>query len=592
MNHPLNVAVRLSKMAQAMPDAIAVVEPLGYDSLGKRQYRHFTFSQLERDSDLIAQGLRRMGVVPGTRLALLVRPGIDFVSLVFALLKAGAVSILIDPGMGRKNLIHCLAEAQPEGFIAIPAVHAVRVFLRRRFPRAKFNVTVGRRWFWGGLTLEQLRHAASSNAALSAGDMAATMADDPAAIIFTTGSTGPSKGVLFTHGNFEAQVDQIRQRFDIRPGEIDLPAFPLFGLFNCAMGVTAVIPDMDPSRPARVDPVKIIEAIRNWNITQTFGSPAVWNSVGRYCEEHKIRLSTVRRVLSSGAPVQVDVLRRMKDCIHEQGDMHTPYGATEALPVASIAASEVLVETAEKTRQGAGTCVGRKFAGIEWKVIRIVNGPIPSIDDIEELTQGEIGELIVSGPQVTKCYVTRVEANATAKIVDNTSFSPGTHAGRDRTNLSFSRERAPTEGWSASEQDVNIWHRMGDAGYFDHDGRFWFCGRVAHRVLSAEGPLYPICCEAIFNQHPDIFRSALVGVGPPDIQRPVIILEPKQGKFPNTPAAKKVLLDEIRLLGQTSPLTKSIGDFLLHPSFPVDIRHNAKIFREKLALWAAKRLDV
>ncbi|MGD0655781.1 MAG: fatty acid CoA ligase family protein [Thermoguttaceae bacterium] len=583
MSYPLNVATRLSKMAQAMPDAVAVVEPLGYDNQGKRQYRQFTFRQLDCDSDCIAQGLRRMGVVPGTRLALLVRPGIDFVSLVFALLKAGAVSILIDPGMGRRNLVRCLAEAQPEGFIAIPQVHAVRVFLRRRFPQAKFNVTVGRRWFWGGPTLRQVRRAGLSDAARSAGDIAPTNADDPAAIIFTTGSTGPPKGALFTHGNFEAQVDQIRDRFQIRPGEIDLPAFPLFGLFNCAMGVTAVIPDMDPSRPARVDPAKIIEAVRDWNVTQTFGSPAIWDRVGRYCREHEIRLTTVRRVLSSGAPVPVEVLRRMKDCIHQQGDMYTPYGATEALPVASIAASEVLGETAEKTRQGAGTCVGRKFPLIEWKVIRIVDGPIASINDIEELPMGEIGELIVSGPQVSKCYVTRLEANAMAKIVDITSFSPGTHAGREIS--SFSRE--PT----ASAHGINIWHRMGDAGYFDREGRFWFCGRVAHRVLSADGPLYPIRCEAIFNRHPDIFRSALVGVGPDGRQRPVVILEPKQGKFPKTATAKKALLDEIRRLGQSSPLTQSIGDFLIHPSFPVDIRHNAKIFREKLAVWAAKKLN-
>ncbi|MGD0383256.1 MAG: AMP-binding protein, partial [Thermoguttaceae bacterium] len=219
MSYPLNVAARLFKMAQAMPEALAVVEPLGYDNQGKRQYRHFTFRQLDYDSDCIARGLRRMGVVQGTRLALLVRPGIDFISLVFALLKAGAVSILIDPGMGRRNLVRCLAEAQPEGFIAIPQVHAVRVFLRRRFSRAKFNVTVGLRWFWGGPTLRQLRSAGSSDAARSAGDIAPTNADDPAAIIFTTGSTGPPKGVLFTHGNFEAQVEQIRDRFDIQPGE-------------------------------------------------------------------------------------------------------------------------------------------------------------------------------------------------------------------------------------------------------------------------------------------------------------------------------------------------------------------------------------
>ena len=252
----------------------------------------------------------------------------------------------------------------------------------------------------------------------------------------------------------------------------------------------------------------------------------------------------------------------MKDCIHQQGDMHTPYGATEALPVASIAESEVLGETAEKTRQGAGTCVGLKFAGIQWKVIRIVDGPIASINDIAELPAGEIGELIVSGPQVTKCYVTRVEANATAKIVDKSSFNA--HVGT-AVKLPYQHggpgTPGATTGLSSSAVDQlssSIWHRMGDAGYFDRDGRFWFCGRVAHRVLSAGGPLYPIPCEAIFNQHPDIFRSALVGVGLPDIQRPVIILEPKQGKFPKTPAAKKALLDEIRRLGQTSPLTKSI----------------------------------
>ena len=129
-------------------------------------------------------------------------------------------------------------------------------------------------------------------------------------MIFTTGSTGPSKGVLYRHGNFSAQVDQIRDFYGIRPGEIDLPCFPLFGLFNCAMGVTAVIPDMDPSRPAWVDPAKIVAAIDDWQVTQAFGSPAIWNRVGRYCRERGIRLATVRRVLSAGAPVPAEVLER------------------------------------------------------------------------------------------------------------------------------------------------------------------------------------------------------------------------------------------------------------------------------------------
>ena len=547
----VNIAARLAVMADRMPDAVAVVEPLDYDRQGRRRYRQMTFRELSVDSDRIACGLRRLGVVPGTRLALLVRPGVDFVSLVFALYKVGATIILIDPGMGRKNLIHCLQAAEPEGFVAISMVQAVRAALRRRFPRAKKNVTVGRRWFWGGATLGQLRLRPHEGP-----ELAVTRADDPAAIIFTTGSTGPPKGVEYSHGNFDAQVEQIRDFYGIREGEIDVPGFPLFGLFNCAMGVTAVIPDMDPTRPAQVDPEKFIEAVGDWKATQSFGSPAIWNQVGRYCEKTGTRLPTLRRVLSAGAPVPAHVLRRMKACIHPEGDIHTPYGATESLPVASIAASEILTETAAKTDRGAGVCVGRKFSRIEWKIIRVTDGPVPRLQDAKALPSGEIGELIVTGPVVTRRYATRTESNALGKIIDG-----------DR-----------------------IWHRMGDVGYLDDCERFWFCGRMAHRVQTSVGPKYTIPCEAIVNCHDDVYRSALVGVGEPGSQRPVMIVEPHAERLPRDAASRERLLDEVRGLASANPLTADIGAFLIHPSFPVDIRHNAKIFREKLAVWAAEQL--
>ena len=550
----VNVANRLTAQARARPDAVAVVEPLGYDRHGKRKYRRFTFRELDEDSDRISLGLHELGVTPGTRLALLVRPGVDFVSLVFGLFKAAAVAILIDRGMGRRNLVHCLEAAEPEGFVAIPAAHAVRVLLRRRFAKARRNVTVGRRWFWGGATLGQFRRGPHS------GHRAVTTGrDDPAAIIFTSGSTGPAKGVLYTHGNFDAQVDEIRDFYRIEPGELDLPGFPLFGLFNCAMGVTAVIPDMDPSRPAEVDPRKIIEAVRDWRVTQAFGSPAIWNRVGRYCQEHSVRLETVRRVLSAGAPVPVDVLERMKEAIHPGGEVYTPYGATESLPVASISAGEVLGETAAATREGAGVCVGRKFPQIQWQVISAVDGPIADITQAEPLPEGEIGELIVRGPVVTRRYVVGEEDfNALAKIADGDGF----------------------------------WHRMGDVGYLDSRERFWFCGRKAHRVLTADGPMYSVCCEAIFNQHPAVFRSALVGIGPTDRQEPVVVLEPHADRFPQGESARRKLIAEIERLGQTSPLTARIEHFLLHRSLPVDVRHNAKISRERLARWAEVRLRV
>lgn len=592
----LNVASRLSATARTMPDAVAVVEPSGYDRQGKRRYRQVSFRQLDEDSDRIACGLGRMGIRQGTRMALLVRPGVDFIALVFALFKAGAVAVLIDPGMGRRNAIRCLAEVEPEGFVAGGLVQAIRSLLASRFPKARYNVTVGRRWFWGSVTLEQLRRQVPADrpqaeatqvrstgfSRNSAGTPpeggttndafptacgvapAATPAElggaaigpsDPAAIIFTSGATGPPKGVLYCHGNFEAQVDEIRQQYGICPGEIDLAAFPLFGLFNCAMGVTTVIPDMDASRPARVDPRKIVEAIDDWKVTQTFGSPAIWDRVGRYCQEHSIRLSTVRRVLSAGAPVPAHVLERMKSCIHPEGDVHTPYGATESLPVATLAASEILGETWQRTRQGAGVCVGRKFPGIRWKVIAAVDGPILSLSEAQELPAGQIGELIVRGPVVTREYLTGPGANLRGKIPEGS----------------------------------DVWHRLGDVGYLDDAGRFWFCGRMVHRVLTARGPMYTIPCEAIFNQHPAICRSALVGIGPPGSQQPVIVLEPQRGRMPRRPAEREALLGEIRQLAGTSPLTEGIERFLLHPSFPVDIRHNAKISREKLAVWAARK---
>jgi olefin beta-lactone synthetase len=321
------------------------------------------------------------------------------------------------------------------------------------------------------------------------------------------------------------------------------------------MGVTTVIPDMDASKPARVDPARIVEAVNDWQVTQSFGSPAIWNRVGAYCAERGIKLPSLRRVLSAGAPVPPHVLETMKSCIDPAGEVYTPYGATEALPVASISASEVLSETKARWQQGQGTCVGRKFSGIEWKIVDAVEGPIARLADARELPRGTIGELIVSGPVVTREYVTRTEWNALAKIVD------GEH----------------------------IWHRMGDVGYLDEQDRFWFCGRLAHRVFTAAGPMCTIPCEAIFNQHPAVFRSALVGVGPRGMQMPVIICQPRT-RMPRPGEDLSRLNAELQSLADAHPHTREIHTFLWHPSFPVDIRHNAKIFREKLAVWAADHL--
>ena len=550
----VNIAERLRESARLYPHNKAVVFPAGRDALERVAYSHLTFAQLDKESDRLAKGLIEYGVKPGTRLVLMVRPSLEFIALTFALFKAGAVAVLIDPGMGRSNIFRCLETVEPEGFVAVPIVQAIRVLNRHRFSSARLNVTVnGGRWFWGGKTYSEL--LATSPAGF---ETVQTKATDSAAIIFTSGSTGPPKGVAYEHGMFDAQVELLRDFYDIQPGEVDLPGFPLFALFNSAMGVTTVIPDMDPTKPAQVDPLKILEAIRDQGVTQAFGSPAIWNRIGRHCEATGEKLGSLKRVLSAGAPVPIHVLDRMiRSFEHDDANIHTPYGATESLPVASISGREVLNETAAQSRSGAGTCVGRLFPRVQVRIVEITEGPIEHIRQTRELPRGEIGEILVQAPSTTREYFRRPDATALAKVADD---------------------------------DGRFWHRMGDVGWFGDDDRLWFCGRKAHIVETSSGRMFTIPCEAIFNEHPRVFRSALAGVGSKPTQKPVIIVEPEAGEFPESSSDQEKFRSELLELGQASSLTESIETVLFHRSLPVDIRHNVKIFREKLGPWAEQQL--
>jgi acyl-CoA synthetase (AMP-forming)/AMP-acid ligase II len=561
-NDYVNIAERLRESARLWPEQKAVVCPIGRDAAGRVRYDHLTFYQLDENSDRLATGLIRLGVKPGTRIVLMVRPGLEFIALTFALFKSGAVVVLIDPGMGRTNIFRCLETVDPEGFVAIPIVQAIRVLKRRAFPRAKINVTVaGRRWFWGGATYAQLLTQGGGG---SESNAVRTRATDPAAIIFTSGSTGPPKGVVYEHGMFDAQVDLLRDFYDIKPGEVDLSGFPLFALFNSAMGVTTVIPDMDPTRPAQVDPVKILEAIRDQSVTQAFGSPAIWNRVGRHCEETGEKLGTLHRVLSAGAPVPVQVIERMMAAFEQPGaNIHTPYGATESLPIASISGREVLDETAPRSQSGAGTCVGHLFPRVQVRIIEITDGPIADISETRELPAGDIGEIVVQAPSTTREYFRLPDATSAAKIAD---------------------------GGQQQHSHPPFWHRMGDVGWRDESGRLWFCGRKAHIVKANGRSMFTIPCEAIFNAHPRVFRSALVGIGRAPAQRPVVVIEPEPGEYPESKSDQQSFCNELLELGRANPLTENISTVLFHRSLPVDIRHNVKIFREKLGLWVEQQL--
>ncbi len=544
-----NISSWLKRSVRLYPYKRAVVFPDSRDKKGRVLYSHMTFKQLDKESDSLAFGLQRAGIKRGMRAIVMVPPGLEFFTLIFAMFKSGVVPVVVDPGMGINRMLECLKQSRPQAFIGIEKAHVLRKLRPKFFKTIKVCVTIGNKWFWGGYTLNQLYEKTDEPFKI-----ADIPEDETAAILFTTGSTGPAKGVVYTHKTFNAQITQIQNHFNIEPDEIDLPTFPLFALFDPALGMTAVIPDMDPTKPALVNPKKIIEAIENQGVTNMFASPALLNRVGKYGKENNIYLPSLRRVVSAGAPVTPDNIEQFSCMLSKDAEIHTPYGATEAVPIISITSREILAETRHLSEQGFGMCVGQPINNTIVEIIKISDDPINRWSDELILGNNEVGEIVVKAPLVTEHYFENPEADALAKIKD---------------------------------EDGNIWHRMGDLGWRDNKGRIWFCGRKSHRVVTKNGTLFPIPCEAIFNNHPKVFRSALTGIGPKVMQIPVICIEP-EGNIEN----KKKFIKEMQELAYSHELTKDIQHILIHKSFPVDIRHNSKIFREKLSEWASGKIKV
>ncbi|MGN6512985.1 MAG: olefin beta-lactone synthetase [Lysobacteraceae bacterium] len=542
---PCNIAATLPDLAATRGDQVAMRCP----GRGGRYGERLTYAQLDARSDAIAAGLARHGVVRGTRTVVMVRPTPAFFLLMFALFKAGAVPVLVDPGIDRRALRQCLDEAAPEAFIGIPLAHLARTLLGWA-RSARVRITTGARAWGADATLAQVERAGAG----AGPQLADTRPDDIAAILFTSGSTGVPKGVVYRHRHFVAQVAMLREAFALAPGGVDLPTFPPFALFDPALGLTSIIPDMDPTRPAQADPRKLVRAIERFGVTQLFGSPALVGVLAR----HGARLPSVRRVTSAGAPVPPDVVARMRALLPEDAQLWTPYGATECLPVAVIEGRE-LEATRAATERGAGTCVGRAVAPNRVRIIRIDDGAIADWNDALQVAPGQVGEITVAGPTATDAYWRREAATRLAKI---------------RERLADGSER--------------IVHRMGDLGWMDGEGRLWFCGRKSQRVVVDD--LTTLCTEQVepvFNIHPEVRRTALVGIGVHGAQRPVLCVELRAGVHAREwPRIER----ELRHLGEGHVHTAKVQAFLRHPRFPVDIRHNAKIGREKLALWAERQL--
>jgi acyl-CoA synthetase (AMP-forming)/AMP-acid ligase II len=544
MTTPCNIAARLPELARERPDQVAMRCP-GRDG---GYAIALTYAQLDARSDAIAAGLATRGIVRGTRAVLMVRPTPEFFLLMFALFKAGAVPVLVDPGIDKRALKQCLDEAAPEAFIGIPLAQFARMLLGWA-RSARTRITTGKRAWFADATLAQIESAGEG----SGPQLADTQPDDVAAILFTSGSTGIPKGVVYRHRHFVAQIAMMREAFGIAPGGIDLPTFPPFALFDPALGLTSIIPDMDPTRPAKADPRKLHAAIARFGVDQLFGSPALMRVLTDYGQA----LPTIKRATSAGAPVPADVVATLQSLLPPDAQFWTPYGATECLPVAVIEGRE-LITLRERTEHGAGTCVGRPVPPNDVRIIAITDAAIATWSEASVVQGGIVGEITVAGPSATDTYFNRDAQTRAAKIHET---------------LADGSER--------------IVHRMGDLGYFDIEGRLWFCGRKSQRVVTADTTLCTEQIEPVFNTHRDVLRTALVGIGQLGAQTPVLCVELRDGV--NVSEWSRIE-SELRHLGEGFVHTAAVQTFVRYPkSFPVDIRHNAKIGREKLAVWAVKQ---
>ena len=541
----LNAASYLREHAQNQPDVVALRFPARSYTTARPAWDALTYAELDQWSDELAYGFADYGLTAGEKTLVLVKPSLEFYAMLFGLLKVGAVPVLLDPGMGPKRLFRCIEQTKPTTMVALSVVQLIASIFRAPFRSVKRKVTVGPKLFWGGRTLQQCRMSRSD-----AFPIASLEPQDKMAIVFTSGSTGTPKGVVWSQELFGAQVSSVQDMLEMRPGITEVQCFAAFAIQDICWGQTCVIPKMNLAKPATAKPADIVAAIQHHKADYAFASPIVWIHTGPYCQEKGVRLPSLSKAVTTGAPIPVYVHEQYREILAPGTQFWTPYGATEAIPVSHIATDEILSDTHERTKMGAGTCVGWPAKGADVRIIRITDDAIATWSDDLELPSGEIGEIVVRGTQVSLAYYERPEANAAAKI----------------------------------SSDQGIMHRMGDLGYLDSEGRIWFCGRKAHRLETAHGMVPAVPVEGLFNDHPRVFRTALVGVGMRGQEIPLLCVEPaKRGDWSET--------DSEALLKRAAGTRWEgvVRGVLVRDRFPTDARHNSKIRREDLKQWAQER---
>lgn len=537
-----DLASVVRRVAQEDPRRVAVIEPAGRGPGGKRRYERHTYASLSEDAESVAVGLRKMGIAERTRTVFMAPPSYEGCVVYLALTRVGATVIMIDPSVGYRNVGERLRRVKPEAFVGIPLTHVARIIFGWGPRLIDKAIVVGKgSRFPGAKTVASLRRGAPSEPR-----RADVGPDDPMTVLYTTGSTGPAKPALYTHRNFCGVFRIVHDSWAFDSSNdvpVDMAVFPAFFTVGLSAGGTVVVPPIDFVRqtPATTDSAALLEVIEDCRVRSLFGAPVLLENLARHANAHGITTPTLERVVGGGAPITGPAMAALAKMM-PNGEVFSNYGATEALPSTAHSATETLEETWAKTLAGGGICVGRPFAGVELEIARIQDG---AAERFEELPQGEIGEILVRSPHISAEYFEEPE--------------------------------------STRKNKIGTWHRIGDAGYLDESGRLWVVGRVSQRVRGPRGPLFSLLCEPIFDAHPKVRRSGLVGVPNGASETPVVCVElwPEHANVD-----RAALREELLALASEHAVTKEVSDILFIDTLPVDPRHNSKIERPKLAKWA------
>lgn len=540
-----SLAELLAHHATRVPDKPAVIYPDGdrMERGGHAAYVSISYAELACRVRACAAGLKAHGIRRGMRTAVLVPPGFDLLTLVFAMMHVGAVPVLTDANMSLKSMLDCTRQVSVEAFIGVPAAHVLRWRRPHAFVDTQPAIMVGHR---DGTALGKLIALGATRQQLLPTE---AKSDDLALISCTTGGTVSARAAEINVGTLRGMSHSVGQCFFTEAIAHTLVTTPLLGLFAVSAGHTVVMPRMSMARDSATNPIPLADAIRRFTVNALFASPALLDPLAAHLAEAGTRLPSLRLVVSSGAPVRLELMRALRAVLPDRARVFGAYGATEVPSIALLESREALAGPAAGPAECMGVCVGRAALGTSVAVIEVRDGPV--LAQMPELLvgAGEIGEIVVSGPAVSPQYFQSPQADRENKIQDG-----------DRR-----------------------WHRTGDAGWIDCEGRIWLCGRIGHRVRTGSGDLYTVLCEGVFNAHPEVERTALVGVGPQGEQQAVLCVE----LAPGTDQEEwQRIKGELRELGARYPLTKPIEDFLRRPALPVDIRRNA----ESLIGWAERQL--